>query len=88
MSANVAPHPGLAQPHPATPTASALRERRQAFDEDEEDEMDTPVNKALRPAVAKAKQEQQLIAGVLNEIWMHIQIDPPCLPIDPFPPHV
>lgn len=71
MSVTVAPHPGLAQPRPSTPPVSTLRgRRRHAVDEDEEDQMETPVKKALRPAVAKAKQDQQLIAGVPNEILL------------------
>lgn len=66
MSATVDPQPVISKPH--TPPPSALRERRRLNEED--DEMTTPVKRERKPAVAQPKAQEQLIAGISNDLLL------------------
>lgn len=66
MSATVDPQPALSKP--PTPPLSTLRERRRVAEE--EDEMETPVKKERKPIEAQPKQQEQLIAGVSNDLLL------------------
>lgn len=66
MSATVDPHPALARP--LTPPPSDVNSRRKLADDD--DEMETPVKKERKPAAPQAKQQEQLLAGVPNDLLL------------------
>ena len=70
MTATLDPHPNL--PRPLTPPASVVKERRRQILEhaDDEESMDTPVKKERKPAVSQAKQEQQVVPGVPNDLLL------------------
>ncbi|KAL2039559.1 hypothetical protein N7G274_007831 [Stereocaulon virgatum] len=67
MSATLDPQPALAKP--LTPPPSTMKSRRRHPDEEQEDEMITPVKKERRPAT-QPKQPDQLVAGVPNELLL------------------
>lgn len=68
LSATVDPQPAVAKP--MTPPSSTLKSRRRLHgDDDDEVEMDTPVEKERKP-VAQPKQPEQLVAGVPNELLL------------------
>jgi hypothetical protein len=62
LQSTVEPHPGLAKPPP--PPESVLRDRKQFFDEREEETHSRPRG---QPAAAKA---EELIAGVPNDLLL------------------
>jgi len=66
MSATVDSHPALARP--LTPPPSDVKSRRKLADDD--DEMETPVKKERKPAAPQAKQQEQLLAGVPNDLLL------------------
>jgi len=66
MSATVDPHPALARP--LTPPPSDVKSRRKLADDD--DEMETPVKKERKPAAPQAKQQEQMLAGVPNDLLL------------------
>lgn len=66
MSATVDPQPALARP--LTPPPSTLRERKK-INADEEN-VETPVKKERKPVVAQPKPQEQLIAGVSNDLLL------------------
>ena len=66
IPATINPQPALSKP--PTPPPSTFRERRRMVEED--DEMETPVKKERRPIDAQAKQPEQLIAGVSNDLLL------------------
>lgn len=66
MSATVDPHPALARP--LTPPPSDIKSRRKLADDD--DEMKTPVKKERKPAVPQAKQQEQLVPGLPNDLLL------------------
>lgn len=67
MSATVDPRPVMAKP--LTPPPSTMKGRRKFLAEEDEDEMATPVKKERRPK-AQAKDTEQFVAGVPNEILL------------------
>ncbi|KAG8529160.1 uncharacterized protein KY384_005795 [Bacidia gigantensis] len=67
MSATLDPHPGITKP-PTPPPSSTLKSRRKHLEESEDD-MATPVKKRQQPA-SQAKQPEQVIAGVPNELLL------------------
>ncbi|KAK4697379.1 importin-5, partial [Lecanoromycetidae sp. Uapishka_2] len=69
MSATVDPRPALAKPLTPPPSNVGTKSRRNMMDEGDEDDMATPVKKVRKP-VAQAKQEEQLVAGVPNELLL------------------
>lgn len=66
MSATVDPHPALARP--LTPPPSDIKSRRKLADDD--DEMKTPVKKERKPVVPQAKQQEQLVPGLPNDLLL------------------
>jgi len=71
LSATLDPHPALAKP--PTPPPSTLRERRKQIIDDDDDEMELahkPAKKERASATAQAKSEEQLIAGVPNDLLL------------------
>ena len=67
IPATVEPHPALTKP--LTPPPSELKSRRRLVED--EDELATPVKKERRPApTTQAKQPEQLVAGVPNELLL------------------
>ena len=66
MSATVDPHPMLAKP--PTPPASDIKSRRRPADD--EDEMETPLTRERKSTVPQAKRQEQLIAGVPNDLLL------------------
>jgi hypothetical protein len=66
MSATVDPKPAL--PRPLTPPPSTVRERRK-MNADEE-EMETPVKRERKITVPQHKPNEQLIAGVSNDLLL------------------
>lgn len=66
MSATVDPHPALARP--LTPPPSEIKSRRKLADDD--DEMKTPVKKERKPVVPQAKQQEQLVPGLPNDLLL------------------
>jgi hypothetical protein len=66
MSATVDPQPALARP--LTPPLSTLRERRKL--NPDEDDMETPVKRERKPTMAQHKPQEQLIAGVSNDLLL------------------
>ena len=66
MSATVDPHPVIAKP--LTPPPSEIKSRRRRADD--EDDMQTPVKKERKPAMPQAKQQEQLVAGVPNDLLL------------------
>ena len=66
MSATVDPHPALAKP--LTPPASEIKSRRRHSND--EDDMQLPTKKERKPATSQAKQRDQLIAGVPNDLLL------------------
>jgi hypothetical protein len=69
MSATVDPRPALAKPMTPPPSNIGSKSRRRVMNEDDEDDMATPVKKERKP-MAQPKQEEQLIAGVPNELLL------------------
>ena len=69
MTATLDPQPGLSKP--LTPPASELRERRRHFSpSDEEEEPERASKRERKQTVAQAKQEEQVIAGVPNDLLL------------------
>ncbi len=68
MSATVDPRPALAKPMTPPPSNIGSKSRRRMMNDDEDD-MATPVKKERKP-MAQPKQEEQLIAGVPNELLL------------------
>lgn len=66
ISATVDPQPALAKP--LTPPPSEVRSRRRFADN--EDDLDTPVKKDRKPPAAQPKQQEQLVAGVPNDLLL------------------
>lgn len=67
LSATVDPQPALSRP--LTPPPSTLRERRRANEDD--DEMATPIKGEQRkPAAPQPRQQEQIIAGVSNDLLL------------------
>ena len=68
MSATVDPQPALAKP--LTPPPSTLKSRRRHLEnEDDEEEVETPMKKERKPN-SQPKQPEQLVAGVPNELLL------------------
>ena len=67
ISATIDPHPALAKP--LTPPPSSIRERRKMH-EDDEVEVERLAQRGRKATVAQAKQQEQLIAGVSNELLL------------------
>ncbi|TVY84930.1 Meiotically up-regulated protein [Lachnellula suecica] len=67
ISATLDPHPVISQV--ATPPASTIRERRRVISDEEESEEEAPVRSRSRKAAAKPLEEQ-VIAGVPNELLL------------------
>lgn len=67
MSATVDPRPVLSKP--LTPPSSTMKGRRRILENEDEDEMPTPVKKERRPK-AQAKEAEQFVAGVPNEVLL------------------
>ena len=67
ISATVEPRPGLSKP--LTPPESEIRARRKQLGGDEED-FETPVKRDRRAPAAQAKEAEQLIAGVPNDMLL------------------
>ena len=73
LSVTLDPQPALSRP--LTPPPSTLRERRRAHEEEEEeeeeDEMATPIKREQRkPAASQPKQQEQIIAGISNDLLL------------------
>ncbi|KAK4983442.1 hypothetical protein LTR50_007217 [Elasticomyces elasticus] len=68
MSATVDPHPMLSKP--LTPPESQIRERKRYSEDDEDEEPAVEKRNERRPAATQAKQPQQVIAGVPNELLL------------------
>ncbi|KAL9103954.1 MAG: hypothetical protein Q9163_001060 [Psora crenata] len=68
MSATVDPHPIVARPL-TPPPSSTIKSRRKHLEDEEDDEMVTPVKKERKPA-SQAKQPDQVVAGVPNELLL------------------
>ena len=69
MTATLDPQPGLSKP--LTPPASELRERRrQLSDDDDEEEVERSSRRDRKQATAQTKQEEQVIAGVPNDLLL------------------
>lgn len=66
MSATIDPHPALARP--LTPPASEIKSRRRVVDD--EDEMETPMKQERKSPATQAKQTEQVIAGVPNDLLL------------------
>ncbi len=67
MSATVEPRPAVTKP--LTPPSSTMKSRRRLLDEDEEDDMPTPVKKERKPK-AQPTEAEPLIAGVPNDLLL------------------
>lgn len=69
LTATLDPQPGLSKP--LTPPASELRERRrQVSEDDEEDEPERLSRRERKQTMAQPKQEEQVIAGVPNDLLL------------------
>ena len=69
LTATLDPQPGLSKP--LTPPASELRERRRHYsDEDEEEDEERLSRKQRKQTMAQPKQEEQVIAGVPNDLLL------------------
>lgn len=68
MSVTVDPQPAITKPL-TPPPSSTMKGRRRQLEDDDEDEMMTPVKKERKP-VAQAKQPEQVITGVPNELLL------------------
>jgi len=73
LSATVDPQPALSKP--PTPPASELREKKRAMSEEEDDEEEEETfsrqkNRERKPAFGQPKPEEQLIAGVPNDLLL------------------
>jgi hypothetical protein len=64
LPATTEPQPGLAKP--LTPPASVLRDRRQFFDNEE----DVPRARSRGSAAAVPKQQEEIIAGIPNDLLL------------------
>ena len=67
MSATVDPQPAMA--NPLTPPSSTLKSPRRLVDDEDEDEMKTPIRRERKP-IAQPKKEEQIIAGVPNDLLL------------------
>ncbi|KAK0517102.1 hypothetical protein JMJ35_000257 [Cladonia borealis] len=67
MSATVDPQPALAKP--LTPPPSTLKSRRRHLEDEDDEEMETPIKKERKPS-SQPKQPDQLVAGVPNELLL------------------
>ena len=67
ISATVDPRPAVTKP--LTPPSSTMKSRRRLLNEDDEDEMPTPVKKERKPK-AQPKEADQLLAGVPNDLLL------------------
>lgn len=68
MSATVDPRPAIAKP--LTPPSATMKGRRRLMDdEDEDDEMATPVKRERKPK-AQPREAEQLVAGVPNDLLL------------------
>ena len=68
MSATVDPRPAVAKPL-TPPPSTTLKSRKKVLDEDEDDDMDTPVRKERKPK-AQQREAEQLVAGVPNDLLL------------------
>ena len=68
ISATLDPHPSISKPL-TPPPSSTVKVRRKHLEEDDEDEMETPIKREKKPP-AQVKQQEQVIAGVPNEILL------------------
>ena len=68
ISVTLDPHPGVVRPL-TPPPSSTMKTRRKHLEEDEDDEIVTPVRKELKPS-APTKQQEQVITGVPNELLL------------------
>ena len=69
MPATLTPHPNLNKP--LTPPYSQVNSRRRhPNNEDDEDEMVTPVKKGRRPVTYSKKAEEQVMPGIPNEMLL------------------
>lgn len=69
IPATVDPRPALAKPLTPPPSNTGSKNRRRMMNEDDEDDMATPVKKERKP-MAQPKQDEQLVAGVPNELLL------------------
>ncbi len=68
ISATIDPHPALAKP--LTPPPSTVRERRKVHEDEDDEGMETPAKKGRKATVAQANPQEQLIAGVPNDLLL------------------
>ena len=68
MTATIDPRPGLSRL--PTPPVSELRERRQVSGNADDEDAEPVTSKERRSATTQAKQEEQLIAGVPNDLLL------------------
>ena len=69
MPATLTPHPNLVKP--LTPPYSQVNSRRRHMsEEDEEDDMATPVKRGKKPAEQMKRVEEQVLPGVPNEVLL------------------
>lgn len=69
LSATLDPHPALQKP--LTPPESTIKDRRRySEDEDEEEEVSEKPKRERKQVSAQPKQQEQLIAGVPNELLL------------------
>ncbi|TVY30841.1 Meiotically up-regulated protein [Lachnellula hyalina] len=70
ISATLDPQPVISQA-PTPPTVSTIRERRRVIsDEDDESEEEAPIRSKSRKTAPKPSPEEQVIAGVPNELLL------------------
>lgn len=69
ISASVDARPASAKPLTPPPSNIGAKSRRRMINEDDEDDMATPVKKERKP-MAQSKQEEQLVSGVPNELLL------------------
>ncbi|TVY18402.1 Meiotically up-regulated gene 70 protein [Lachnellula arida] len=71
IPATIDPQPVISQAAPTPPAASTIRERRKVVsDEDDENEEDAPIRPRPRKTTPKSSPEEQVIAGVPNELLL------------------
>ena len=68
MAATVDPRPAMARPL-TPPPSTTLKGRRRLLDEDEDEDMETPVKKERKPK-AQPREAEQLVAGVPNDLLL------------------
>ena len=67
MSATIDPQPALAKP--LTPPPSTLKSRRRHLEDEDDEDMGTPMKKERKPS-SQPKEPDQLVAGVPNELLL------------------